>query len=235
MLYLTGAKGGVALVNKSDAAKVKAQGRWYLSTHGQAVISIPGTGSKKLALHRFITGAGDGQVVIPKNGNILDCRRKNLVVAAGAFRATNKKHPGVCYDSKRKMWRATIGYKNTRRDLGRFATYDEAVEARKEAESPDRYVHFDNNYKLESPNGRAYRVMVNGQWVGRFHTRDEARRARDEFLAGKLSPKPHRVTGIYFCTTTRKWRAQHNGKCLGRYSTRDEAIEAKKRWLAARD
>jgi hypothetical protein len=93
--------------------------------------------SKKVSLHRYITQAPEGMVVDHIDGNPLNNLRSNLRVCTRVQNQQNvkvrktigktSKYKGVCFDGSRGHWMAYINTNNTRSNLGRFSTEDEAV------------------------------------------------------------------------------------------------------------
>lgn len=97
---------------------------------------------KERYVHRLIMNADDDHVVDHINGEKLDNRRVNLRLCTrqenncnSRVKGNNKTGvTGVRWDKARMQWAAQISYKNKMIPLGRFNTFDAAVEARKAAE-----------------------------------------------------------------------------------------------------
>lgn len=121
--------------------------RHLQKTSFYAIRWIPG-GLKKVLLHRLIMGDPKGMDVDHRDGNTLDCRRKNLRCATQAETTRNRGKTskkttsifkGVHFDPHPrhhlKPWKATIGSRKEdggkipRRHLGCFASEAEAARA----------------------------------------------------------------------------------------------------------
>lgn len=91
----------------------------------------------RVFLHRWLTGAGPGQVVDHINHFTLDNRRANLRVCTGAENLCNKKLPanntsgykGVVWRPNRKKWEASIQPRGRALFLGRFNDPWDAAQA----------------------------------------------------------------------------------------------------------
>ncbi len=75
-----------ACIDAADVGRV-APLRWCAQRrHGApgfyAVATLPATGRRQVALHRFLLDAPPGTIVRFRNGDALDCRRANLVADA---------------------------------------------------------------------------------------------------------------------------------------------------------
>jgi hypothetical protein len=115
---------------------------WRLSTergstrYAQAHDSHDTLKRKRVAMHRLILSARDGDVVDHINGDGLDNRRSNLRIATIQQNAFNQKHhggssrhKGVSYRADSGTWRAYITKDGKRRYLGTFASEDDAARA----------------------------------------------------------------------------------------------------------
>ncbi len=88
-------------------------------------------------LHRFVMGAGPGEVVDHRNHNPLDNRRINLRVCTTAQNQANKQRPrtntsgykGVVWRASRRKWEAAIQPRGASQFLGRFDDPWEAAQA----------------------------------------------------------------------------------------------------------
>ena len=99
---------------------------------------------KRIALHRFIMGAKDGEIVDHINHQLTDNRKVNLRIVTvmqnrinSKLRANNSSGcTGVYYQNgkMRKHWMAEITVNKQAMRLGSFETFEEAVAARKAAE-----------------------------------------------------------------------------------------------------
>lgn len=115
---------------------------WRLSTereptrYAQAHDSHDTLKRKRVAMHRLILSARDGDVVDHINGDGLDNRRSNLRIVTIQQNAFNQKHhggssrhKGVSYRADSGTWRAYITKDGKRRYLGTFASEDDAARA----------------------------------------------------------------------------------------------------------
>jgi len=98
---------------------------------------------KLIELHRWIMGFPEkGKYIDHINNNNLDNRKENLRIVTNSDNLKNSKLridnktgcKGVSFDKSRNKWSAQIKINYKKIDLGRFASFDEAVKARKEAE-----------------------------------------------------------------------------------------------------
>lgn len=133
----------IFLVDIDDYDKV-SEYCWYETCYGYAATRI--NKSKQVLLHRFIVYGADSNdelTVDHINRNRLDCRKSNLRECPMHKNSFNKglsvrNKTGItgvakCKDSDK--WRAYIGYDYHCISLGYYDTKDEAVAARKQAES----------------------------------------------------------------------------------------------------
>lgn len=115
---------------------------WHLSTergstrYAQAHDSHDTLKRKRVAMHRLILSASDGDVVDHINGDGLDNRRSNLRIVTIQQNAFNQKHhggssrhKGVSYRADSGTWRAYITKDGKRRYLGTFASEEDAARA----------------------------------------------------------------------------------------------------------
>lgn len=129
-------RGKTAIIDAADFDLV-GHLKWSYSTVGYAfrgrMPGRPGT----VYLHRYLMGLPDG-VVDHINGDTLDNRRANLRVTDKSGNGLNRPKPGkantsgvvgVQFDAARQRWVAVVDTKFGKWHR-RFATFDEAVEAR---------------------------------------------------------------------------------------------------------
>ena len=127
---------------ESDRAKISLEDidkvryiKWYKDKHGYAINRTYGS------LHRYIMDCPDDKVIDHINRDRLDNRRINLRICTAQENQMNKSKqknnnssfPGVSktYNGK---WRARIMLNKKENHLGVFNSFEEAVEARKQAE-----------------------------------------------------------------------------------------------------
>ena len=128
---------------------------WNGRYAGQSAFTAPdgsgylcgSVGNRRLMAHRVIWGLlhGDpGEDEIDHiDGDRANNRAANLRRVSGAINRLNSSLPrdnrsgaiGVCFHAERRRWRAFITIRGVTKQLGYFATRDEAVAARKAAEA----------------------------------------------------------------------------------------------------
>ena len=123
-------KGVYALIDLADFEKCKDY--YWGSYNSYFKGNIEGEG---VWLHRFLTNCPKGMVVDHINGNPQDNRRCNLRVCTQADNMQNKFVKGYSFNKAKQKWEAYIGIDNKRIYLGSFATEQEAIEARRNAEN----------------------------------------------------------------------------------------------------
>jgi hypothetical protein len=92
---------------------------------------------RTLFLHRFLMGEPQGMEVDHRNGDTLDCRRKNLRVATKAQNRRNQGkniknksgYKGVWWNKRCGAWRAEISIDDIGKNLGHFASLVDAARA----------------------------------------------------------------------------------------------------------
>ena len=131
--------GEVVLVDDADYPWLS---HWKWKRHRNGYACRTGYKNKKYILvlmHRQIMEPPYGLEVDHINRNKLDNRRVNLRCVTRSENNFNRPaqsnnrsggHKGVCLDRGRMLWKAAYG----KVLLGRFSTFDEAVNARREAE-----------------------------------------------------------------------------------------------------
>ena len=133
---------------------------WYIGSNGYLYTKYDSNGN--YLLHRVIMGkylTDELNVVDHINHNPLDNRKCNLRVCSQSDNCKNKISKintsgriGVQFDKKRRLWTASIGnnYKNI--NLGRYKDFNDAVNARIEAENK-----YQGEFSLSSSNNIANR------------------------------------------------------------------------------
>lgn len=126
--------GGTALVDSADALLV-AGFNWHKSPKNYVYAD---RSRLRLALHRLIAGAGDGETVDHENGDPLDNRTSNLRVCNksqnGANRGPDRRRAGrtsrfkgVSWSNQRNKWVVSIHVNGRSRSLGRYTDEVEAA------------------------------------------------------------------------------------------------------------
>lgn len=131
-------KGKTFIIDLDDFERVK-QFCWH-NYKGYISANVSG---KQIQLHRFIMNAPDGLQVDHINHVITDNRKCNLRLVTGSQNCFNKDktikntsgHRGVSFDKSRNKWRAFIVCKGKYYTIGRYNLFEDAVNARKLAES----------------------------------------------------------------------------------------------------
>lgn len=138
-------QGKVVLVDDEDYDWL-SRFKWYYSAVGYACRSTwDGEKRGREYMHRAIMGDPDG-IVDHINRDTLCNTRANLRVTDRSGNGLNgnpKKNNktgviGVSFDPRRKKWSARIQIARRTIHLGRFATFEAAVQARQRAEAPYR-------------------------------------------------------------------------------------------------
>jgi hypothetical protein len=137
-------QGYVALVDDEDYEDVMAAGPWHVTSRrgtryatkrikGPYLDGRRGAGIS-LLMHRLILGPNPDQDIDHANGDGLDNRRENLRVASTSQNMANQRKTrgvsrfkGVTFLPQR--WRAAIQYQGRKKNLGNFATEEEAARA----------------------------------------------------------------------------------------------------------
>ena len=144
MIYLNGKHGGVALCSLEDIDALRPYS-WVRRTAMRGgklregyVVSYCRSTKKRLLMHRLVAKAPPSLQVDHMNHNTMDNRRENLRLVDNSFNIfhTPKWGPdaGVSFDKSRGKWEAYINRDDTKIHLGRFATKEEALLARREGE-----------------------------------------------------------------------------------------------------
>lgn len=148
-------KGEPFYVDLEDFEKVR---KYYWSKDPDGYI-IHTKGKSKIKLHRFVTNCPDDLIPDHIHGKQSrnDNRKANLRLATVSQNGMNREIGtnntsgvvGVEWNTHNKAWRARICIKGKRILLGYFQSFDDAVEARKQAE--EKYFgewSYDNSQKV---------------------------------------------------------------------------------------
>lgn len=126
-------------VDAYNVEKLKHNSWWY-NARGYLVGYVNG---ELTFMHRFITNCDNEHVVDHKNHITGDNRIQNLRVCTVSENQYNRSMQnnnksgaiGVCWDQKYQQWRAYISVNKKKIELGHFSCFDEAVQARRDAEN----------------------------------------------------------------------------------------------------
>jgi hypothetical protein len=137
--------GGVALVDDEDYERVMTRrwgkyrlARWHKTYYVRQTNPTAAERRKGVYLHRWLMDAGAGEKVDHRNGDGLDNQRSNLRKTSNAQNLQNRQGlgrnnktgvRGVCWDTARSTYNATVGVGGKTYNLGRFATLEEAEAA----------------------------------------------------------------------------------------------------------
>lgn len=129
-------QGKVALVDDEDFERL-CKFTWYAEFRGRLYYARTTIDRRNYYMHRMILGVESRKIFVDhRNHNSLDNQKSNLRRCTPGENTLNKtahkdgksKFLGVCWDSSRRKWMATIGYGKRQHYLGRFN--DEASAAR---------------------------------------------------------------------------------------------------------
>jgi hypothetical protein len=113
---------------------------WHLDRDGYIVAC---TGNTTVKMHRIVTKCPSGYDVDHIYHKPNDNRKSQLRICKRQHNIMNSKIPsnntsgvkGVCWDKSRNLWEAYIKINQRKKHLGRFADFQDAVEARRRAEN----------------------------------------------------------------------------------------------------
>lgn len=131
-------RGMWAIIELSDLELVKGY-RWSASGGGYAAAW---DGTEVILMHHIFLPRKNGFHTDHINGNRQDNRRCNLRYATRSQNSANHARrsdnkvgvTGICWDSSRKKWMATITLDGNTRRLGRFDSKTQAINVRRKAE-----------------------------------------------------------------------------------------------------
>lgn len=133
-----------AIIDEEDLPLV-SQYRWcvYVKPHTTYAVAYRehDNSLQTIRMHRLIMGDPPGLDIDHRNRNGLDNRKENLRAATrtqnmqNQRRHRNSRYPykGIARDKSGRYWRAAIYVNGRRKDIGRFATPEEAARAYDEA------------------------------------------------------------------------------------------------------
>lgn len=131
MTHIDVGSGCIALIDDEDFHRVSPY-PWRIRSDGyvQRTWMIHGGANYEL-LHRFITNAGQDEIVDHENTDRWDCRKENLRIATLSQNSANRSFPGPwkgIFEHEGK-WKARIKINQQNIYLGSFQTPEEAAYA----------------------------------------------------------------------------------------------------------
>lgn len=131
-------KGEQFFVDKDNIEKLQGHSWWY-TARGYLAGYVNG---QIMLMHRFLTNCDDEHVVDHKNHITGDNRIQNLRICTisenqyNRLMQNNNKSGsiGVCWDKRYQKWRSYITVDKKKIELGHFVKFDDAVQARRNAE-----------------------------------------------------------------------------------------------------
>lgn len=131
------------LFDIEDLALIESRS-WYQDKDGYLVSSYFFNGRRRFVrFHRIVIKAKEGQFVDHINKNRADNRKHNLRCCRraendrnrGTYSTNTSGVTGVYFDKQRNKWVASISFNKKRTLIGRFATKEDAIQARLEKEA----------------------------------------------------------------------------------------------------
>ena len=119
------------IFDREDYERVSKH-RWHISGSQNQYVYTHLNG-KHTSLQRFLLNCPSDLVVDHINRDTFDNRKENLRICTQKENTHNRRE-GRGIHRFRNKWRADIGIDGKKKHLGTFATYEEALKARKEAE-----------------------------------------------------------------------------------------------------
>lgn len=134
---------GKAIIDLDDVEKIKDY-KWNMHVERNGTYKYVTTSSKKCPytkLHRLIMDAKENEIVDHINHNELDNRKSNLRICTNQQNICNCNIPknnksgckGVYWAKDKQKWTVQVTINNKTKYIGRYSTYEEAVEARIQA------------------------------------------------------------------------------------------------------
>lgn len=145
VVYIPLTRGKVAVIDAEDAHLV--EGRNWCAVPGRKTFYAMGVEPRvdgrqvKVRMHRVVLGVSDDVGVDHRDGDGLNCRKRNLRTATDAQNSSNRTmrsdnrtgHKGVSWDARKKLWKAMITVNGRKHYLGRFKEISRAAAAYKRA------------------------------------------------------------------------------------------------------
>lgn len=137
---------GFTIFDIEDIEKVSSSGKWGTNRKSQYVYNQSLDENKTVMIHHFLLGIRPHElenfVVDHINRDRRDNRKSNLRIVSLQKNAINKGmqsnntsgYPGIHFNKTRKKWESAIKINGRKINLGRFDTFESAVEVRKLAE-----------------------------------------------------------------------------------------------------
>jgi hypothetical protein len=137
-------RGYYAIVDDEDYFRVSVIS-WFakVSSNGKTARAVGNIKGKKVPMSRFLLNATAGSVVDHIDGNPLNNQKKNLRICSQSQNLMNQRVrddnssgvKGVSYHKQSMTWHAYIQVNGKRKNIGFFYSKDEAISARREAET----------------------------------------------------------------------------------------------------
>ena len=109
--------------------------QWYFNGHGYLQAKGKDENNKySVRLHRIITQAEYGAEVDHINHDKFDNRKCNLRICTHKQNCRNRKSTGVCFDKHSGKYQSYIVVDGKKHHLGCYMVFNDAIQARKEAE-----------------------------------------------------------------------------------------------------
>ncbi|MET8866482.1 HNH endonuclease [Nonomuraea sp. NPDC004580] len=134
--------GYTAIIDAADSPLLAAYQWRVLRGHNGKVDAYAFDGSRPVYMHRIVAGTPKGFETDHINGDGLDNRRSNLRSATPSQNRANMWKPrrpdggahtsrfkGVSWDKSRNQWQSKINHRGVCRNLGRYASEEEAARA----------------------------------------------------------------------------------------------------------
>ena len=123
-------KGQITFVDAEDFDEVSKYKWCFDGGYARRNVSIGGGRQRCIYLHNALNRPSEGYRTDHHNVNKLDNRRHNLRVATVSQNAQNSSRhkdnrsgfKGVCWEERRRKWKAQIAVQNKDKFLGRFTT-----------------------------------------------------------------------------------------------------------------